>query len=45
MSSGRERRLLDPRNFGRDDGLKLVAIRFSFASARVDSGNRAETPE
>lgn len=33
------------RNFGRDDGLKSVAVRFSSASARVDSGNRAETPQ
>jgi hypothetical protein len=39
------RSLLRPRNFGRDDGPKWVAIRFSFASARVDSGNRAETPQ
>jgi hypothetical protein len=37
--------LPDPRNFGGDDGLKSAAVRFSFASARVDSGNRAETPQ
>ena len=33
------------RTSGHNAGLKSVAVRFSFASARVDSGSRAETPQ